>query len=164
MKKKKKSFHTLNLYRRSADREKCIGSEVIERDSFRIKCITLERNVFNSGSASAIITALWVESKCVCVCVQRVLGKEAKLHDHILISLSRETCTYAYCVIDWLTQKNLDGALAHVVVTVESLAVQLPHLLAHESRVVVEELNEALQHVEMECRRNQLSVGSPFLT
>lgn len=57
-----------------------------------------------------------------------------------------------------LTQKNLNGALAHVVVTIKGLSVEGAHFLAHMSTVVVEQLDEALQHVEVESRRDQFSV------
>jgi molybdopterin-guanine dinucleotide biosynthesis protein A len=53
-----------------------------------------------------------------------------------------------------LTQKNLHGALAHVVVAVEGLSLEVTHLLANVSAVVIEKLDEALQNVEVECWRD----------
>lgn len=61
-------------------------------------------------------------------------------------------------------QKDLHGRLGHVVVGVELLAVLLAHLLDDGARVGVEQVDEALQDVEMESRGDELAVGPPFLT
>lgn len=41
-----------------------------------------------------------------------------------------------------LTQQNLDGAFAHVIVTVKCLAIEGSHFMTNMSAVVVEEFNE----------------------
>lgn len=48
--------------------------------------------------------------------------------------------------------------------TVKRLAFQCEHLFAYVTAVVIEQIDEALQNVEVECRGNQFSVGSPFVT
>lgn len=63
-----------------------------------------------------------------------------------------------------LTKQNLHRALAHVVVTVESLPAQCAHFLANVPAVVVEQLDEAFENVEVEGWRDQFPMGSPFVT
>lgn len=82
---------------------------------------------------------------------------------HVVRGAVDELIRIALCRVE-LTQENLDGALAHVVVTVEGLSVEGAHLLAHVPAVVVEQLDEALQHVEVESRRDQFPMRPPFVT
>lgn len=61
-------------------------------------------------------------------------------------------------------QQDFHGRLGHVVVTVEFLANFFAHLVNHSARVCVEQINETLQHVQMESRGNQFAMSSPFLS
>lgn len=89
-------------------------------------------------------------------------------HDNEAVGCSKVTRDHCLTLhrkrVPQLTQKDLHGALAHVVVTVKSFSLQIAHLLADMSAVVVEQLDEALEHVEMECWRDELSMRSPFVT
>lgn len=63
-----------------------------------------------------------------------------------------------------LTQQDFNRRLAHVVMGIEGLAhlgVQLGH---HLTRILVEQIDEALQHVQMEGGRDQLTMRTPLVS
>lgn len=59
-------------------------------------------------------------------------------------------------------EEDLDGALGHVVVAVEFLVALLTHPLHQRARIGIKEVDETLQHVQVECWRDQFAVGAPF--
>lgn len=61
-------------------------------------------------------------------------------------------------------EKDLDGALGHVIVAVECFVALLAHALDDRSGVGVEEVDETLEDVQVEGRGNQFTVGTPFRT
>jgi len=44
-------------------------------------------------------------------------------------------------------EKNLDGALGHIVVTIEFLVALLMHLSHHRARIGIKDIDEALEYV-----------------
>lgn len=62
-----------------------------------------------------------------------------------------------------LTKKDLDCALAHIVVAIKSPCL-LFKLVYHGPGVDVEKIDEAFKHVQVESGRDQFSMGAPFLT
>lgn len=68
------------------------------------------------------------------------------------------------CSCYQLTEQNLDGAFAHVVVGIKGFASLLAHLGHHLAGVFVEQVDEALQDVQVECGCYQLAVRSPFIS
>lgn len=61
-------------------------------------------------------------------------------------------------------EEDLDGALGHVIVTVELLVGLLAHSFHDGARIRVEQIDEALEHVQVERRGDQFTVGAPFWT
>lgn len=74
-----------------------------------------------------------------------------------------DQCTLLSHVRRLLTQQDLHGGFAHVIMTVERLAHLIGQFLDDMPRVLVEQVNEALQHVQVECRGDDASVGPPFV-
>lgn len=62
-----------------------------------------------------------------------------------------------------LTQQNVHGRLAHVVVHVELLAHLFAHAPHHIVAVAVERLHERLEHVLVEGGRDQAPMGAPVV-
>lgn len=63
-----------------------------------------------------------------------------------------------------LTQQNIHCRFAHVIVHVEHLAHLLAHASHHIIAITVERSDERSQHILMESRSYQLSMGSPMVT
>lgn len=61
-------------------------------------------------------------------------------------------------------EEDLDGAFGHIVVAVEFLVAFLIHPFHHCTRIGVKEIDEALEDVQVESRRDQFAMGSPFRT
>lgn len=61
------------------------------------------------------------------------------------------------------TEKNLHSAFAHVVVSVENSAFLL-EFVDNCAGVGIEQVDKALQHVQMESWRDQFAMRAPFLT
>lgn len=60
-------------------------------------------------------------------------------------------------------EEDLDGAFGHVIMAIKFLVALLAHSLHHGARVGVEEVDEALEYVQVERRRDQFAMGAPFL-
>lgn len=63
-----------------------------------------------------------------------------------------------------LTQQDLHSRFAHVIVTIERLSHFLGQLLDHVTRVLVEQVHEALQDVQMEGGCDDPAMGSPLVS
>lgn len=59
-------------------------------------------------------------------------------------------------------EKDLDCALGHIVVAVEHLPGLFVHLFHDRARICIEQIDEALQHVQVERRGDQFTVCAPF--
>lgn len=62
-----------------------------------------------------------------------------------------------------LTQKDLDGTFAHIIMTVKCFSIEGTHFFADQSRVVIEEFNEAFENIQMEGWSDQFSVCPPLV-
>lgn len=60
------------------------------------------------------------------------------------------------------TEKDLDSAFAHIVVSVENSRFLL-QFVDDCAGVGVEQVDEALKHVQVESRRDQFAMRAPFL-
>jgi len=72
-----------------------------------------------------------------------------------------------YCVLYIqnvrLTQQNFHRALAHEIMNVKCGAAHFSELTDGVTAVDVEECHERLEHVQVERRGDQFSVGPPFV-
>lgn len=63
-----------------------------------------------------------------------------------------------------LTQQNFHSAFAHEIVNVKCGASHFSELTDCVTAVDIEECHKRLEHVQVERRRDQFSVGPPFVT
>lgn len=67
-------------------------------------------------------------------------------------------------IVELLTEKDFHSALAHVVMAIECFTGFLVHFVHHLARVFIEQINEALEDVQMEGRCNEFAMLAPFVT
>lgn len=61
-------------------------------------------------------------------------------------------------------QKNFNGTFRHVIVTIEFLANFFFKFGNYVTGIGVEEIDETLEHVQVESRGYQFTMSTPFLT
>lgn len=61
-------------------------------------------------------------------------------------------------------KQNFHRTFTHVVMAIERFPGLLVHLIHHQSGILVEQIDEALEHVQMEGRSDEFAMLAPFVT
>lgn len=63
-----------------------------------------------------------------------------------------------------LTQQNLNGGFAHVIVSIKCFAHFFVQFLHYLPRIFIEQIDETFQYIQMEGGSNQFPMRTPFVS